>query len=79
MFKKALDENNVIETTRKMIVMDKDALDVTVAKNNSTIGLMNIPLPSASCPPAERCENFLRDLVDNLGTELPTPEVIVVN
>ena len=40
---------------------------------------MAVPLPSASIPSVERCENFLPVIVDNLGTELPLPEDVVIN
>ena len=41
---------------------------------------MSMPLPVTNLQSGDkREESFLKDLIDNLGSELPTPEVIVVN
>ena len=75
MFEIALENNAVTMRTRKMIVMDKDEFGPT---SENPFEEMFIPLPVSGMTPKERCDNFIKDLADKLGTELPNPEDEIV-
>lgn len=76
MFERRLKTNCSILATMKLIVEDHQKPD-TQNKNQSAMG---VPLTlSSAIPSVERMDSFLPVIVDNLGTELPLPEDVVIN